>query len=45
MGQLGCLSVVGLSLGFRAGVEIGDVCLWDGDDHAPPTMVGHLVGE
>jgi len=44
MGQLGYLSAVGLSLGL-GGIGIGDVCLCDSDDHAPPMMVGHLVGE
>ncbi len=44
MGRLGYLSAVRPSLGF-GGIEIRDICLCNGDDHAPPMIVGHLVSE
>ncbi len=44
MGRLGYLSAVEPSFCF-GGIGIGDVYLCDGDNHAPPMIVGHLVGE
>ncbi len=43
MGQLGYFGKAGFSFGF--GIEVGLVCLCNGDDHAPWIMTGHLVGE
>ncbi len=43
IGQLGYLEVTSSS--GLGGIGIGDICLCDGDNHAPLMMAGHLVGE